>query len=128
MLLGLFVPAIYFGSAAFGAMAAALAWVAMTAIGVTLAVPLVAALLRPAEAWRWLGRDIALPLAAAALGAGLVRWARPEGLSGIAAAAFAAFAYLASLAAAMAALGVTPAWYRRGWRTETGQKPPENPS
>ena len=66
-----FVPAVYFGVTAYGAIAAAYAWVAINASGMVFAIPLMHRNALPRETWRWYVNDIALP-AGAALGVAYV--------------------------------------------------------
>ena len=73
----LFVPAIYVGVTAHGAIAAAVAWVAINSLGVLFAIPLLHAHLAPREKWRWLLLDVAFPTAAALGATALVRAAMP---------------------------------------------------
>ena len=72
-MLAVFVPATYFGTASLGAAAAAYAWIAVTALGLAFAFPLVRSVLSPEDAWRWLASDVALPVAAAGVGSMLIR-------------------------------------------------------
>src|SRR5262249_42015012 len=60
-----YVPAIYFGVSAYGAIAAAYAWVAINACGMVFAVPLMHRNALPREKWRWYVNDVALPAGAA---------------------------------------------------------------
>jgi hypothetical protein len=92
------VPSVYFGSMAHGAMAAAYAWVAVSALALGLMLPMMARTLSEAEARAWLGGDVLLPLAAAGLGAWLVRSTIGPGESTWAMATHAIVAYLASMA------------------------------
>jgi O-antigen/teichoic acid export membrane protein len=97
-MLVVFVPSTYFGSMAHGAIAAAYAWVGVTVLALAMALPLLSASLSVAQASRWLGWDVAVPIAAAGLGAGLVRSMVEPEASGYAMAAGIVGALLASLA------------------------------
>ena len=72
-----FVPAVYFGVSAYGAIAAAYAWVAINASGIVLGVPLLHRNALPRENRRWYVNDVALPAGAALGVAYLVRLAAP---------------------------------------------------
>jgi O-antigen/teichoic acid export membrane protein len=72
-----FVPVIYIGVSAHGAIAAAYAWIAITASGIVLAVPLMHRNMLPREKWRWYGNDVALPAGAALAAAGMVLLVAP---------------------------------------------------
>jgi len=72
-----FVPAIYFGVSAYGAIAAAYAWLAINAGGIVLAAPLIHRNALPREQWRWYFNDVALPAGAALGVAYLVRLVAP---------------------------------------------------
>ena len=72
-----FVPLVYGGVSAYGAAAAAYAWIAMNAACVAIAVPLMHRKLLPQEQWRWYWHDLALPLAAAFAAAYAVSLAAP---------------------------------------------------
>lgn len=93
-----FVPSAYFGSMTHGAMAAAYSWVAVSALALALMMPMVSESLSAAQARTWLAWDVALPIAAAGLGAWVVRSTVQPGDSAWAMAAHAVAAYLASLA------------------------------
>jgi O-antigen/teichoic acid export membrane protein len=106
------VPSTYFGATSNGAMAGAYAWVLVTALALALLWPLVSAALSAREARLWLARDVVLPVAAAGLGAWLVRSMVDPGTSGWAMGASAAAAYLSSLA-----FTVMVTRRLRAWRT-----------
>jgi O-antigen/teichoic acid export membrane protein len=73
VMLVVFVPSVYYGSGVHGAIAAAYAWVFVTALALVLAGLFVGSSLSAAQASRWLGLDVIVPIAAAGFGAGLVR-------------------------------------------------------
>jgi len=60
-----FVPAIYLGVSAYGAIASGYAWVAINASGILFAVPLMHRGALPREKWRWYINDVAVPAGAA---------------------------------------------------------------
>ena len=93
-----FVPSVYFGSVNHGAMAAAYAWVAVSVLALAWVMPMLSATLSPAHARVWLARDVALPIAAAGLGAWLVRSIVERGDSAWTMAARVVAAYLVSVA------------------------------
>jgi O-antigen/teichoic acid export membrane protein len=72
-----FVPAIYFGVSAHGAIASGYAWIAINASGIVLAVPLMHRNMLPHEKWRWYSRDVAVPAGAALAAACLVYLVAP---------------------------------------------------
>jgi O-antigen/teichoic acid export membrane protein len=72
-----FVPAIYFGVSAYGAIASGYAWIAINASGIIFGVPLMHRNALPREKWRWYVNDVALPSGAALGAACLVRLAAP---------------------------------------------------
>jgi O-antigen/teichoic acid export membrane protein len=72
-----FIPAIYFGVLAYGAIASGYAWVAINASGIILAIPLMHRYALPREKWRWYFSDVALPVGAALGVAYLVRLVAP---------------------------------------------------
>lgn len=72
-----FIPAIYFGVSAYGAIASGYAWVAINASGIVLAIPLMHRYALPREKWRWYFSDVALPVGAALGVAYLVRLVAP---------------------------------------------------
>jgi len=76
----IFVPAIYFGVSAYGAIAAGYAWIALNASCVIFSVPLIHRKLMPREQWRWYGQDVALPAGAAFAGACAVYLVAPRPL------------------------------------------------
>jgi O-antigen/teichoic acid export membrane protein len=80
VMVSLVVPAILLVVPAFGAIGAAWVWVALNAGCLLFEIPLMHRRLLPAEKWRWYGRDVAAPLAAAMATAFLCRWAMPHDL------------------------------------------------
>jgi O-antigen/teichoic acid export membrane protein len=72
-----FVPAIYVGVSAYGAIASGYAWIAITASGLVLAVPLMHRNMLPHAKWRWYVNDVALPAGAALAAACLVYLTAP---------------------------------------------------
>jgi O-antigen/teichoic acid export membrane protein len=65
LLLVMFVPSLILLTSAFGALGAAIAWAAINALYVLIAIPLTHQRLLPDEARRWAVEDTALPLLAA---------------------------------------------------------------
>lgn len=115
----LLLPAIYFGSSAFGAIAAAIACASVAAFELLVAVWMLHADVPPAEVRRWFGRDVILPIVAAGLAAVLVRSAAPSGATGLAIAGWIVGAYLASLAAT----AMTVPSVRDLWQSSLPQEP-----
>jgi O-antigen/teichoic acid export membrane protein len=72
-----FVPVIYFGVSAYGAIAAGYAWIAINASGIVLVGPLMHRNALPEEKWRWYVHDVALPAGAAFSAAYLVYLVAP---------------------------------------------------
>lgn len=67
------VPAIYFGVAAYGAIAAATIWLILNVGYVVFALPCMHRKLLPREMWRWYGQDVFIPGLTALAVVGLVR-------------------------------------------------------
>jgi O-antigen/teichoic acid export membrane protein len=80
---GLFVPAVLLVVPAYGSIGAAWIWVTLNVGYVMLEISLMHRRLLRAEKWRWYGRDVAVPLAAATATAFLCRWAMPHDLGKI---------------------------------------------
>lgn len=97
-MLVVFVPSAYFGTLALGAIAGAYAWVAVSALAIGSMLPMLGQSLSPAVARAWVVWDVALPTAAAGLGAWLIRSAVEHGESAWAMAAHVVAAYFASVA------------------------------
>jgi O-antigen/teichoic acid export membrane protein len=76
----LLVPAILLSVSAYGAIGAARVWVALNAGVLMFEIPLMHRRLLPTDKWSWCGRDVAVPLAAAAAAALLCRWVMPHDL------------------------------------------------
>jgi O-antigen/teichoic acid export membrane protein len=76
----LLVPAILLAVPVYGAIGAARIWVVLNAGYLMFEIPLMHRRLLPADKWRWYGRDVAVPLAAATATAFLCRWAMPHDL------------------------------------------------
>jgi O-antigen/teichoic acid export membrane protein len=77
---GILVPAILWVVPKYGALGAAWAWVSLNAGYLVFAIYFMHRRLLPTEKWRWYRQDVIIPLAAAAVAAGLCRWAVPEHL------------------------------------------------
>lgn len=60
------VPAVYFMGTHYGAAGAAAVWTALNVLNLLIAFPLTHRRLRHNDAWEWIGKDVALPLMAAA--------------------------------------------------------------
>jgi O-antigen/teichoic acid export membrane protein len=73
----IFVPTIYFGALAYGAVAAGYAWIAINLSCIIFAVPVMHKNLTPREKWRWYTQDVALPVGAAFGAAYVVRLLAP---------------------------------------------------
>jgi O-antigen/teichoic acid export membrane protein len=76
------VPAIFFATSKFGAIGAAWVWVILTGGYVMIGIHFMYRRLLVNEKWRWYGEDVGMPLAAAAVTAGLMRWVIPSGSLG----------------------------------------------
>ena len=75
-----FIPTIYFGVSAYGAVAAAYAVIAVNVCCIALAVPLMHRKLLPMEQWRWYCQDVTLPALAAFAAAYIVYHLAPSPL------------------------------------------------
>lgn len=113
--LALYLPTLFVASSAYGALAAAVACVAVMALQLFAAPMLLLAHLPAREVKRWLTRDVLAPVASAACAAGVVRLGVPSGASGLAMACWIAIAYAAALAATAPLLP----FVRRSWRVDT---------
>lgn len=71
------IPAIYFGAPMYGAMAAAVAWLALNLGYIFLAVPLMHRRLLATEMWRWYRQGVFSPLLAALIASVVVALAAP---------------------------------------------------
>lgn len=116
-LVAIFVPAIYAGVSAYGALAAAHAWVAIHATGLALALPLMRGHIRAGERRHWLLFDVALPACAALLSAVAVRQLAglEEGDGAIMVVMAIVAAYAAALLAASLALPIGRRGLARAW-------------
>lgn len=93
------VPAIVFAAMRFGAAGAAAAWVVLNCSYLVVTVPIMHTRLIPREKWRWYVRDVAIPVAAAAV-IGTIFYVRMPALGGkLATAAYVAAAGLSMLIA-----------------------------
>jgi hypothetical protein len=96
-----------------GAIAAAYAWVAVTALALALAWSFIGSSMSVAQASRWLGLDVIVPIAAAGFGAGLVRSMVDPGASAYATAASVVGASVLSLICTALVLPRTRSRWRR---------------
>jgi O-antigen/teichoic acid export membrane protein len=109
------LPALWFGVQAEGVIAAGHAWVLVHALGLACTAPLVGALLGARAAGLWLLRDIAAPVAACFMAAGLPRLAVGETAPGWAMGSAVAAAMALASAACIVALPIGRSWARLGW-------------
>ena len=99
------VPAIFWVTPRYGAIGAAWVWVLLNAGYVLIGIHFMYRRLLPGEKWKWYGRDISLPILAAALAAGFLHLVQPEELGRLAE----LFWFLATgLCIVVAAIAVTP--------------------
>ncbi len=77
-------PGILWATPRYGAVGAAWVWVVLNGGYIVIAIHFMHRRLLPNEKWNWYGKDLGLPLAAAALVAGLFRYFQPEMLSKLA--------------------------------------------
>jgi O-antigen/teichoic acid export membrane protein len=120
-----FLPAVYFGVSAYGAIASACAWIAINLCGIVLAVPLMHRNMLPQEMWRWYGSDIALPAAAALAAAFLVRSSAPvPSVGGTWSAAMVVSAALVlAYGACLLASPIGRRLLMQGWSSLSGSRP-----
>lgn len=77
---GILVPAILWAAPKYGAIGAAWVWVTLNTGYLVFGIYFFHRRLLPTEKWRWYRQDVAIPLAAATVAAGLCRWIMPEHL------------------------------------------------
>jgi len=104
------VPAIFFMTARYGAVGAAMVWVASQTIYMLIGVPLTHKYLLQGEMRRWFTEDVGLPLAGALFVAGIGRWLIVSPMTPMVAFASLSIVLLGSLAAAALASPQTRLW------------------